>query len=173
MRRIRLNSARDSRELEETCLTKVSEMRIIVRVIQSVVFLGLIAGVFHFTQPGNLPFWGKQFPIVSYAIVCSLSFLGIVFGCLFRRIAGRPADAPIAPLKELKAVFGVRSFWSAICVSPFIFGSAFVYLNQNPSDATAFLLAFQNGFFCESVFEGLYGRQGGATGPQGVAQDKG
>jgi hypothetical protein len=128
----------------------------LVRTAYIALFATLMATLFVLTGPRSLHFVLGEFPILSYVAVCLLTIVGIIFGCLFRRIAELPKHARINPRRELVDVFRRRSFWSAMLVSPFVFGPTFVLVHQTPSDPTAFMLAFQNGFFCESIFLSLF-----------------
>ena len=64
-------------------------------------------------------------------------------------------EGEIDIFSEVRAVVNSSSFWAAICVSPFVFGATFVAIGSSPGDASSLLLAFQNGFFWESIFARL------------------
>jgi hypothetical protein len=77
--------------------------------------------------------------------------LGIFFGSLFRQI--RKKNGRINILRECIDVLSMSSFWTALCVSPVVFFSTFTITGDNPGTASTYLLAFENGFFCEAVFQ--------------------
>lgn len=108
---------------------------------------------FYAANPNELYWGGPQFPMLDYALVCLLTFLGIVFGCVFKQVSQAKGAINIAV--ECRAVFSSGIFWSAVCVSPFLFAGTFAFLRKEPSDASAFMLAFQNGFFCERLIRDL------------------
>jgi hypothetical protein len=94
---------------------------------------------------------GSSFPVLSLVITTVLMFAGIVFGCLYRRLVG--PDRQVNPLHELRQVFTSTSFLAALCVSPFVFMAVYAVVANTPGDPASYLLAFQNGFFCESIFK--------------------
>ena len=102
----------------------------------------------------GLGWWGETFPFASFGLTVVVMLLGIIFGCLFRRVARR--NDKILLGKELREVFSSPSFIAALCVSPLIFMSAYVVVSKSPGDPSSYLLAFQNGFFCEAIFQQLY-----------------
>jgi hypothetical protein len=107
----------------------------------------------------GLAWWGESFPVVSFVLTVVLMFVGLVFGCLFRRIVGKKGS--IKAFAELKAVFRSSSFLAALCVSPFVFMTVYAVVSESPGDPASYLLAFQNGFFCESVFQQLMDKKPG------------
>ena len=119
---------------------------------------GVFLTYYEAQQTSDLSWWGEKFPVVNFILTALVMFLGIVFGCLFRRVAG--SDRQINLLQELRIVFGSSSFIAALCVSPFVFMGVYVTVAASPGDAASYLLAFQNGFFCESIFNKLKLGQG-------------
>jgi hypothetical protein len=59
-------------------------------------------------------------------------------------------------VNEIKAVLQSGSFIAALCVAPFVFMSVYIIVNKSPGDPASYLLAFQNGFFCETVFGRMF-----------------
>jgi len=102
---------------------------------------------------GPLAWWGEQFPVVSFAATTLLMFVGIIVGSLFQNLSA--AGATVNIVAELKAVFSATSFWLSVCVAPFVLFSVYATVSAAPGDAASYLLAFQNGFFCQSVFKKL------------------
>jgi hypothetical protein len=94
-------------------------------------------------------------PVVLTGIVMAL---GIFFGCMFRRLGG--ADRQINVLAEARQVLRSSSFIAALCVSPFIFLGVYALVRDTPGDPASYLLAFQNGFFCEAIFRRMFREDG-------------
>lgn len=121
-------------------------------------FIFLIAGTFIPYYLANdvkgLSWWGESFPFMSFIMTAVVMLMGIIFGCLFRRVSKK--NKKIFLGKELKEIFTSPSFIAALCVSPLIFMSAYVVISKSPGEPSSYLLAFQNGFFCEAIFEQLY-----------------
>ena len=129
-----------------------------VRILIILVFIGAIFVVFTLnTTGGELAWSGDQFPLLNFAVTAGIMLLGIIFGCLFRQIHNSKESIQI--LAEIRKVFASSSFWAAICISPFIFGSVYASTRGGLGDSASYLLAFQNGFFCESIFRQLFAKQ--------------
>lgn len=110
-----------------------------------------------------MAWWGERFPAVIVAMTAMIMLAGIFLGCLFRRITDRP-NQTIDVGAELRGVLRSTSFVAALCVAPFVFMSVYVVVNKSPGDPASYLLAFQNGFFCEAVFGKLFVRGAPAAG---------
>jgi hypothetical protein len=146
-------------------------MLIIAKFVAVLVFvIGVVATFYQAAPSDQLSFFGNSFPAAAFAATTILLIAGIVFGCLFRQISGRAASSRINIVKEVQDVFASPSFWTALCVSPFVLFGVYAVVSAAPGDPASFLLAFQNGFFCESVFRqltaGIGQRKDGATGQQ-------
>lgn len=110
---------------------------------------------FQWSEATELGFEGGQaLDLANVFLVAGLMLFGLIFGCLFRQLSGQ--HKAINLLTELKIVFTSSSFLSALCVSPFVFMSVYAVVKGSPGDPASMLLAFQNGFFCESVFSKLF-----------------
>ena len=107
---------------------------------------------FYSKGSGQLNWQGTGFPFTQFVSVAVLMLLGIVFGCLFRQIRQRGKERVLI-MNELQKVWTSPSLWRALLVSPVVFGILFLIVRDNPGSGPALLLAFQNGFFCESVFK--------------------
>jgi hypothetical protein len=129
-------------------------MRLILFAVGLALMLLVVSYTFsQATSSGELAWWGESFPGGSFVLTVVLMLVGILFGCLFRRLVGR--QEPVNVLAELGAVFRSSSFLAALCVSPFVFMSVYAVVSESPGDPASYLLSFQNGFFCETVFEQL------------------
>lgn len=127
-------------------------MRLAGQIGGVLVFATLLFGTYYLTSvEGELAWTGERFPVKAFVATGGLMLFGIAFGSLFRQIQGRTEAISIAV--ELRRMWSSSSFWAAILVSPLVFGGVFVGVGEAPIGPTAYLLAFQNGFFCESVFK--------------------
>jgi|GEM_PF-5957522 len=127
-----------------------------MRITAFIVGSGLMVGAVFVTYSGSLGSsgvgWsGSSFPTAGFCFTVLLMFGGIVFGCLYRRLVG--PNRQVNPLLELRGVFTSTSFLAALCVSPFVFMAVYTVVANTPGDPASYLLAFQNGFFCESIFK--------------------
>lgn len=113
----------------------------------------MLATYYQAAAAQSLNWWGEQFPIISYICATLLLLLGIAFGSIFRSLSN--GDGAINIIDEINAAYRSRSFWISICVSPFVLFGVYSIVSQSPGDPASYLLAFQNGFFCESVFRKL------------------
>jgi hypothetical protein len=105
-------------------------------------------------------------PVLGLALIMAI---GIFFGSMFRRLGN--TDRRINVLEEAKAILQSSSFVAALCVSPMVFFAAFATVRASPGDPASYLLAFQNGFFCESIFRRLFHTDGTpATRPVSTAE---
>ena len=138
------------------------------KVLAVAVFAAGVFAIFYQAKPSDeLSFFGDHFPAAAFFITAVLLIAGIAFGCLFRQISKATA-AKINIIHEIRDVFSSPSFWTALCVSPFVMFSVYAVVSTAPGDPASYLLAFQNGFFCESVFRQLTGgsAQQPADGPE-------
>lgn len=133
-------------------------MKLLALVVGMFIMGGTVWWTFLLGTPHELGFEGSRgFPAASALLTAVLMLLGLIFGCLFRRMAGRKEEVNI--MSELKSVMRSSSFLSALCVSPFVFMSVYAVVKGTPGDPASMLLAFQNGFFCESVFAKMFPSQ--------------
>jgi hypothetical protein len=65
----------------------------------------------------------------------------------------------------LRSIFNDFQFIAALFVSPLIFNSIYALTNQNPESMGDFLLAYQNGFFWQTVLAGIAGKVGANKRP--------
>jgi|SRR5579864_2220143 len=137
---------------------------IAIRIIAVALFVsGVYLTYYQATRPNQLGFWGDQFPFIYFIMTVLVLGLGIIFGCLFRQIKVR-GTKKIRIVDEIQEVFSSASFWAALCVSPFVLFTVYAVVSSAPGDPASYLLAFQNGFFCESVFNQLFKTPGESTG---------
>lgn len=130
-------------------------MRSAMGILGIVILVGVSGLTFYQALQTELAFEGEvAFSILSALLTALCMFVGIVFGGLFRRLEGR--KSLINPLKEILLVFRTPSFLSALCVSPFVYFAVYVLVRESPGDPASYLLAFQNGFFCEAIFKRMF-----------------
>jgi hypothetical protein len=135
-----------------------------LRVIAIVVCVVIMFGTFfQASERDGLAWWGENFPFISFIGTTVLLFIGIIFGTLFRTISAK-RNKKINIVSEIRGVFTDNSFWTSVCVSPFVFFAVYAVIRASPSDPASYLLAFQNGFFCESVFKRLTDGDGSLAG---------
>jgi hypothetical protein len=135
----------------------------IIRFGALIVFAIVMFGTFfQASERDGLGWWGESFPIASLIGTSLLLLVGIMFGTLFRTISAKEGKR-VDIVAEIRDVFTDNSFWISICVSPFVFFAVYAVIRASPSDPASYLLAFQNGFFCESVFKRLTSGEGTRT----------
>lgn len=127
-------------------------MRVLVYTVGTVVF---VAGNFLVFAQGDsfqdLNFMGKDFPAASFIFTALLMLSGILLGALFRNIYGR--EEPVQIGTEIRTLLRSSSFIAALCISPYLYLSVYLAISRSPSDPASYLLAFENGFFCEAIIE--------------------
>jgi hypothetical protein len=127
-------------------------MTVVIRIVAIILFVGgVYLTYYQATRPNQLGWWGDEFPFVYFVLTAFVLFVGIVFGCLFRQIKAITSGRVVI-WNEVKGVFSSPSFWAALCVSPFVLFGVYATVSTAPGDPASYLLAFQNGFFCESIF---------------------
>ena len=94
-------------------------------------------------------------------LLALLMLLGIISSFVFERAKTRHAGGQSIS-QNLSAVFSDFRLIAALFVSPIIFNSVYSLVHQNPESISDFLLAYQNGFFWQSVISGIAGRRSAA-----------
>jgi hypothetical protein len=100
----------------------------------------------------------KSASVVNLGLLALLMLLGIVSSFVFER-AKQAGAAAGTVWTNLSAVFSDFRLIAAIFVSPIIFNSVYSMVHQNPESISDFLLAYQNGFFWQSIISGIAGRK--------------
>jgi hypothetical protein len=116
-----------------------------------IVFAAVMYLTFELSTPTALNWTGADSTLPPLVASSLLMFAGIVFGCLFRSVKEKSGNVSLSG--EIRNVFNSPSFIAALCVSPFVFMGVYTTVSQVPGDPASYLLAFQNGFFCQSIFE--------------------
>lgn len=140
----------------------------LIGILGCVVLFGICYLSFYQASPTDLAFNGeKAFAIGMVVLTAAVMLLGILFGCLYRRLS--KLTGQVNAIKEMRDVLSSESFLSALCVSPFIFFAVYAIVKQRPGDPASLLLAFENGFFCESIFHKMFPKDGDRGTPVGNA----
>jgi hypothetical protein len=107
----------------------------------------------HFA-PGTDP--SSALPFVLIVVV---TLLGIVCHYLFEKLKTSPGET-INLRAELSAMVSSRQFWMALFAAPLTFNATYVLIGDASANigVGSYLLAFQNGFFWESIVDGLLSR---------------
>ncbi|GAB2678513.1 hypothetical protein [Nocardia goodfellowii] len=96
---------------------------------------------------------------VNWAQLCyagAAMALGLLFSFIHRRAAAA-GDGAFNIGQTLEDIPRTAPFWRAFAVSPMVFGFVLVGVGDSELTITQYLLAFQNGFFWETVFGGVAG----------------
>jgi DMSO/TMAO reductase YedYZ heme-binding membrane subunit len=91
---------------------------------------------------------------VRVATLVLAMLAGVLSSFLFERLKPK-GTAPVAIGTELSAVFHSAQFFAAVIVAPLVFNGIYVSVSQNPQGLTDYILAYQNGFFWQAVFDRL------------------
>jgi hypothetical protein len=127
-------------------------VRLILPPLAIFIFVTLVFYTFVLTsQTSGVGFEGSSFPWVAFAATCVAMLIGIFFGSLYRALGDRQGEISIG--NEVVKVVRSSSFWRALCVSPLVFLAIYTISKGLPGDIPSLLLAFQNGFFWESVLK--------------------
>jgi hypothetical protein len=106
--------------------------------------------------------------IWNLCLLAVLMLSGIVSSFVFEQAKTMKPEAGGVGAK-LKAVLTDYRLVAAIFVSPLIFNSVYSLVHQNPQGLSDYLLAFQNGFFWQSVIVGVVPKGQRATPSRRVA----
>lgn len=112
---------------------------------------------------------GSPFPLRRWVGNCQVapanSLLPLLGGSVLPFLLAVCRDLPVTlKLAEIAADF---QFVAALFASPLIFNSVYALTKQNPETLGDFLLAYQNGFFWQTVLAGVAGTMA-ARGRTGV-----
>lgn len=121
-------------------------------VLVAVNFIGtyFYPGGFLFAQgPTN-----ESSSLLPVVLLAGVMLIGIVSSFVFER--AKSPDAIGATLsKNLKNVLTDFRLIAALFVSPMIFNSVYALVGQAPDSVNDFLLAYQNGFFWQTILSGI------------------
>jgi hypothetical protein len=83
-------------------------------------------------------------PIVSAVLM----LCGVLFGALYAEL--QHDDQP--PLTAMGNAFNRPGLYRALLVAPIVFAGVYTFAKSNSDGTMVAIFAFQNGFFCESIF---------------------
>ena len=92
----------------------------------------------------------------NVALLAVLMVVGIFSSFVFEKAKKSHRDGSPVSL-ELAAILTDFQFVAALFVAPLIFNSIYALIGQNPETIGDFLLAYQNGFFWQTVLAGVAG----------------
>jgi hypothetical protein len=101
----------------------------------------LAGGAFNFDERQAFA-WGM--PLLSAALMLG----GVLFGALYAEL--QHDDEP--PLTAMKRAFAKPGLYRALLVAPIVFAGVYAFARSNNDGIIVAIFAFQNGFFCESIF---------------------
>lgn len=143
----------------------------VIGLLGCVALFGICYLSFYQASPADLAFNGeKAFAVGMVVLTGVVMLLGIVFGCLYRRLSKN--SGRVNAFQETREVLASSSFLSALCVSPFVFFAVYAIVKQRPGDPASLLLAFENGFFCESIFHKMFPKDPDPCSEAGHASTK-
>ena len=91
-------------------------------------------------------------PVVVKITTAGTMLLGIFANALWVAVGRTPEGSPIDIVGLITSVLRTPSFIKSALVSPIVFIVVYALVKNEPDPVVAHLLAFQNGFFWESVF---------------------
>lgn len=134
--------------------------QLIIGLVSIIVFIISILLAEYYVRPGSslkpaLPTaqdLATDFSWKRLLALGSATLVGIIFGYLFTRFSELHARniQRVNILAEIKRMFSATNFYLALCASPIVFAVIIAASKEAPILASL-LLAFQNGFFWQSV----------------------
>lgn len=101
----------------------------------------LAGGAFNFEERQPLD-W--TMPLLSAALM----LFGILFGAFYAEL--QTVDEK--PLEAMARAFQKPGLYRALLVAPIVFAGVYAFARTNSDGIIVAIFAFQNGFFCESIF---------------------
>lgn len=108
--------------------------------------------------PSSHGFLGRNSADFHFLFLVALMLIGITFGSLYRQL--RTDDEFSGPINAIRKMFKGRDFFLSVLVSPIVFWGFYQATKENPLSASSLFIAFQNGFFCQAIFEKSSANQG-------------
>jgi hypothetical protein len=115
---------------------------IILFLIALIIGLSLLIGIYFFLQSKGV--------IEKGGVSFSKQIPWIEIGLYFVMVAGM-ASKYVYSWSETRKKFKIRSLLRPICVSPIVFGYVYTQIDAISSLLPLFILAFQNGFFWQTI----------------------
>ena len=112
----------------------------------------LLSDILLFDHAGFLPAITSS--IILKNIIIGLStFLGIASRHLLKKLEKEKSQINI--IDVLKNFFKTKDLWISIIICPVILVTVFKSVEQVPDNLLAYLFAYQNGFFFNSIISGI------------------
>lgn len=112
----------------------------------------LAGGAFNFDERQQMDF---TMPVIS----AILMLFGVIFGALYAELQQDTST----PLTAMREAFRKPSLYRALLVAPIVFAGVYAFARSNSDGIIVAIFAFQNGFFCESIFRKSVAARGAAT----------
>jgi uncharacterized membrane protein len=127
-------------------------MRTIINLAAAVFLLAVTIGIFFWAQSlagGAFNFDERQQMGFVMPIISALLMLcGVLFGALYAELQ-RDDQRPLTAVAQ---AFQKPSLYRALLVAPIVFAGVYAFAQSNSDGIIVAIFAFQNGFFCESIF---------------------
>jgi hypothetical protein len=125
----------------------------------AICFMTLVTGAaFIWTMDRSLLAGPAQQSTLEHAVRIATLVIAMLAGVfssfLFERLKPKGSD-PINIRAELRVVLHSGQFIAAVIVAPLVFNGIYVSVSQNPQGLTDYILAYQNGFFWQAIFDRL------------------
>jgi protein-S-isoprenylcysteine O-methyltransferase Ste14 len=133
-------------------------MKSLISVIAICFMIFVTAAAFFWTMDRSLLAGPAQQSALEHAMRIATLVVAMLAGVfssfMFERLRQRGND-PINIGGEFAAVLRSGQFIAAVIVAPLVFNGIYVSVSQNPQGLTDYILAYQNGFFWQAVFDRL------------------
>lgn len=120
--------------------------------VAAIALLGILYAFYGLTTAEPLGFQeGDTSGYLKIIISAMAMIIGIIFGAIHRSWSTR--KSPVT-WPAVRVVLRSPELWRAMLLSPIVFSGVYVAAQEQPDYILAFVVAFQSGFFCESVLRG-------------------
>lgn len=127
-------------------------MRRLSNVVAAIFLVVVTIGIFFWVRSlagGAFGFDERQpldwtMPLLSAALM----LFGVLFGALYAELQHEDQK----PLEAMGRAFQKPGLYRALLVAPIVFAGVYAFARSNSDGIIVAIFAFQNGFFCESIF---------------------
>ena len=133
-------------------------MRFLLPIVGAVFSIALVSVAIAWVETGSLdglffePSTGRPgAPVWKSLLAATVMILGVYCGCVHSQL--RSTSSPIDIVNELGKAGRRSDFWRGLFASPVLFVVVYVSLEEQPGLVLGLLFAFENGFFCDKIFE--------------------
>lgn len=127
-------------------------MRSLINVAAAAFLLTMTIGIFFWTRSlagGAFNFDERQQMDFTMPVISAiLMLIGVIFGALYAELQSEASS----PLDAMHDAFRKPSLFRALLVAPIVFSGVYAFARSNSDGIIVAIFAFQNGFFCESIF---------------------